>query len=204
MPKFINFYSIATLLFVLLGCVLLLIYGDKVMLLAINQAHSPLLDKVHYLLSEYGRGESILLMLTCLLLIPQLRNKIYLKYASIYGASAIIISYVLKHLFQRDRPLSVYRADVHVIDWIDNAFQNSLPSGHTLAAFSVFAFLIFAFQQLPKYAQVPFFLLALGVGVSRVYLAQHFVSDIVLGALLGLFIGYITGGLYHKKVTSQI
>jgi membrane-associated phospholipid phosphatase len=40
------------------------------------------------------------------------------------------------------------------------------------------------------------FLLAVGCGISRIYLAQHFLSDVLLGALIGWMIGYGMFRLY--------
>lgn len=63
--------------------------------------------------------------------------------------------------------------------------QFSFPSGHTMNAFALGSVLVPA---LPALA-VPLFLVAGSIGVSRVILGLHFLSDVLVGALLGLLIG---------------
>ncbi len=58
---------------------------------------------------------------------------------------------------------------------------HSFPSGHTTTAFSVFVLLsVLA----PRWG-LAFLLMAVGVAFSRVYLAQHFVEDVLAGSALG-------------------
>ncbi len=64
----------------------------------------------------------------------------------------------------------------------------SFPSGHTSAAFQAASFLHF------KYGWkvgLPSFALAAYVGWSRFYVDKHYISDIIAGAALGVFMSYI-------------
>jgi membrane-associated phospholipid phosphatase len=60
---------------------------------------------------------------------------------------------------------------------------NSFPSGHTMAAFGLYAAL--AFYAKKWYQAFGLFFLALLVGYSRIYLSQHFLVDVIFGAMLG-------------------
>jgi len=61
----------------------------------------------------------------------------------------------------------------------------SFPSGHALNVFTVGSLLALAFPVLA----VPALAIALSVAASRVVLGLHWLSDVLAGALAGLFIG---------------
>ncbi|MBX9851141.1 MAG: phosphatase PAP2 family protein [Cytophagaceae bacterium] len=69
---------------------------------------------------------------------------------------------------------------------IDLNSLGSFPSGHTVTAFTIFCF--FALITESNIVHLSFFILALLVGVSRIYLAQHFFNDIYFGAILATVI----------------
>lgn len=59
---------------------------------------------------------------------------------------------------------------------------DSMPSGHTAAAFAMATALAWRW---PK-ARCLWYLLAGGVGIARMLVDRHFLSDVILGALLGV------------------
>ncbi|EAS43554.1 phosphatase PAP2 family protein [Photobacterium profundum] len=82
---------------------------------------------------------------------------------------------LLKNIFKRDRPSELP-------SFIRPPDKYSLPSGHTAAAF-IMASLISSYY--PEWAWIvwPW---AIMIGLSRVLLGVHFISDIIAGALLGV------------------
>jgi membrane-associated phospholipid phosphatase len=62
--------------------------------------------------------------------------------------------------------------------------MNSFPSGHTSAAFSLFICLALITPR--KWAPL-WVVSAWAVAYSRIYLSQHFLEDILLGSVIGLF-----------------
>jgi undecaprenyl-diphosphatase len=69
--------------------------------------------------------------------------------------------------------------------------DTSFPSGHTAGSFAA-ALALSTFY--PKDSAL-LFLLASGVGLSRVYLGHHFPSDVGVGAVLGLGVGALASRL---------
>lgn len=95
------------------------------------------------------------------------------------GANASII--FLKRRFRRARPAP------HVPNPLfDLAFDRfSFPSGHATNAFALCTVAGLSFHPLAPLAGV----LAGSIALSRVVLGRHFLSDVVVGSLLGVLIG---------------
>lgn len=95
----------------------------------------------------------------------------------------LLLSETLKGLFERGRPPAVYQA----VETINASF----PSGHTLMSTVFYLTLgvmlerVFARRRLKIYVVAVAVLIAFLVGVSRVYLAAHWASDVLAGWALG-------------------
>jgi membrane-associated phospholipid phosphatase len=103
---------------------------------------------------------------------------------------------VLKQLVKRPRPYFTYN-DIYVND-IDDSY--SFPSGHVSVAFSTAVSLSLTAKR--WYVTVPALMWATGVGYSRMYLGQHYPSDVLMGALLGsgsAFVSHWIGGKIFRK-----
>ncbi|MEO0341550.1 MAG: phosphatase PAP2 family protein, partial [Bacteroidota bacterium] len=125
----------------------------------------------------------------------------------ILAAIVTLVSSVAKKIFHQPRPLAYFRdlGEAEQLTFVEGVKVNqgftSFPSGHTMAGFALFCFLAL---NLPfkKTAGFGLFCLAMIVGISRIYLVQHFLRDIYLGAILGvaLAIGaYYFQGVLGKK-----
>jgi undecaprenyl-diphosphatase len=90
-----------------------------------------------------------------------------------------LVVHLLKDCFARVRPLTVFGDSVHVLG--ERLYRCSFPSGHTQASFGAAAFLS---CRLPKQGWL-FFLIAAGVGISRIYVGAHFPLDVAAGAAIG-------------------
>lgn len=113
------------------------------------------------------------------------------------GFSFLSSQLVLKSLINRPRPFLV----VDGVDLlISTPLGSSFPSAH---AASSFAAAVSIFYNNKKWG-VGFFVLALLIAVSRVYLCVHFLSDVVAGAILGVCIGLCVSYLACIKNDTEV
>ncbi|MEO0222611.1 MAG: phosphatase PAP2 family protein [candidate division WOR-3 bacterium] len=97
----------------------------------------------------------------------------------------------LKVLFGRARPyLNKGPYEFSPFNLEDD--YNSLPSGHTAVAFSVAGVVWRRVNN--KFVRFSSIALATSVGLARIYLNRHWLSDVILGAGLGFTTGYISAG----------
>ena len=105
------------------------------------------------------------------------------------GAAALstyVAQRLLKPVFRRNRPWFTREA-AQVVG--GKTPDHSFPSGHTAASFAAATALAMAYPS----ARPLLFLTASAVGLSRIHLGHHFLSDVVAGAALGTGIGWVSG-----------
>ena len=93
------------------------------------------------------------------------------------------VAFVLKVMFGRARPELFLQAQEYGFEWgrLDH-MHHSFPSGHTTTIMG----LVFALWVIiPRYRFV-FLCLGVAVGISRILLLQHYVSDVLTAAYLAL------------------
>lgn len=99
-----------------------------------------------------------------------------------------LILHILKRFVGRRRPRD--EIEMHLYEfkfWTFKADYNSLPSGHALTIFCVAAI---AACLAPNFAIV-WFAIAVFLSATRVLLTAHFVSDVLIGAGMGLISTHI-------------
>ncbi len=104
-------------------------------------------------------------------------------------ADSEILAFVLKGAFKRVRPASIAPTANFWDSWFESrgsllSGNGGMPSGHTIAAFSVATIVA---RRYGNHRWVPYvsYGLAAVVGFSRLTLSAHFVSDVFVGAALG-------------------
>ncbi len=104
-------------------------------------------------------------------------------------ADAEVLDYALKVAFKRVRPASVPITGNFWDTWFEShgsllSGNGGMPSGHTIAAFSVATIVARRYGNHKWVPYVSYGMAAL-VGFSRVTLSAHFISDVFVGGALG-------------------
>ena len=102
------------------------------------------------------------------------------------------VTALLKEAFGRVRP-NVEGSEP--LDFEPFSGNNSMPSGHTSAAFGFAASL--AGDVHPLWAKIGLYTLATGTAWSRVYDNKHWTSDVVFGALVGITSAKLVNGSWQ-------
>ncbi len=93
------------------------------------------------------------------------------------GISQIIVQ-IIKRILERERP---YKILENINTFGIQLKDYSFPSGHTTAGFAIATILALNMASLA----ILFYLIALIIGISRMYLGVHYPSDVLAGIILG-------------------
>lgn len=100
-----------------------------------------------------------------------------------------IFSGVLKKLFSIPRPAAVFNHDNFTIIGETLTGRTSLPSGHSIATFTIVMVILLAFIPQKKTHKkiwfVSVFLMGLIIAISRVGVGAHYPLDVLIGSFIG-------------------
>jgi membrane-associated phospholipid phosphatase len=143
---------------------------------AVQQERAPAYERVMRAATDLGRPA---IMLGALLGVAVLGGPVGVEIARetlVAVVPANLVVEGLKHTVGRVRP-----------DGDRRRSNSSFPSSHAANAFAIAA----VFARRVRRLAVPMWLLAATVAWSRIYLNRHFLSDVVVGAVLGLACAWI-------------
>jgi undecaprenyl-diphosphatase len=144
---------------------------------------SPLVDRAMLLATFLGSGMFVIpLLVLAVLLLLTARRLDQAVFLSVAYAGSGALNYVLKAIFHRVRPQ---------LPWSPGSSDYSFPSGHSMNSFVFYvALAMVAWTVVGRRVGLTVLagglLLVLLVGISRVYLGYHYVSDVIGGYSAGL------------------
>jgi membrane-associated phospholipid phosphatase len=126
------------------------------------------------------------------------------------GMLILPVGYVLKDKIAVERPKTFFEhkgiyGEVVVVPEVElNSGRTSFPSGHTMSAFALYSMLTLIMGRRYERWGLFFALLAMLVAISRIFLVQHFLADILAGAVAGLvcaqFLWWLNGRPFFQRL----
>jgi membrane-associated phospholipid phosphatase len=180
-------YFIGLIIVVLFTASFLLYSGKTVAFLSLNSYHSFWLNVFFINYTFIGDGIFALCLITLLYCyFKKKEQSIAMLYAFLLSGVAVQI---IKNLVSAPRPKLFFEAGQYMffIDDVVKTGNASFPSGHTTTAFAIATVAVMLIKN--RNWQLPILIAAVLVGYSRIYLAQHFLIDVIIGASIGCLSG---------------
>lgn len=189
-------YSVVFLMVVAAGLLLLTAKGKAGSFLWLNGYHSPAADRFFIYLTFLGDGLFAVAMSVCSFALIR-RRLLGVQLLVAYLLSGLAAQ-VLKHLIVAPRPSGFFAPGEYrfFIQDITHTASNSFPSGHATTALALATTL--ALFTGSRFQQLGFLLLGWLVAYSRVFLAQHFLIDILVGGLIGFGASLLVGLFFER------
>jgi membrane-associated phospholipid phosphatase len=198
--KQLKYFFIPTVITLLIGGFFIAFQSKADIHIFINSHHSTFGDVFFKYFTYLGEGWLFLAAIPMALFVSS-RSGIHLAFTGLF---TLLLTALFKRVFfeGEPRPIEYFKNiyDLYLVPGVDLHSWNSFPSGHTMAAFSVF--LALATWARNKWVVLLCFFMAFGVGYSRMYLSQHFLLDVEAGAILGIIsasLGYYISTLFTSS-----
>lgn len=150
------------------------------------------LDKFFKFITDLGDKLFIVGLVVGVVLV--LRNTVGYLYATL-AVDTVITNFIFKQLIRRDRP--------DVLKLIKQG-GFSFPSGHSMISMSMYGMLIYLCYKKIKNKYIKWIIcsllgiLILSIGLSRVYLGVHYISDVLGGFILSFIMVVLYTELINK------
>jgi len=176
----------------------LILWNEKADLhLWLNSIHTPFWDVFfrYYTLV----GEWVPFVVVAGLLCYRYRAALLVLSAQVISG---LVTQVFKRTFDAPRPKRFFAEHFPEIDLpqvlgVHMHSSHSFPSGHTTSVFAFFLSLAFLTKR--KELHLLYLLLASLVAYSRIYLSQHFASDVLAGSFVGVVMTIVTLYIVDRK-----
>ena len=178
-----------------LVAVFLLLKGKADSFLVINKYNSPEFDYVFEYWTYLGDG---MVWVPLFLYVILFKREFFVAVFASLIICTLLTHFLKRVVFPDDmRPIvALGKEHVRVIDGLKINTRNSFPSGHTSTAFTLALLMAYIVRGIFWVFFFP--LVAFFVGYSRVYLAQHFVTDVFAGMLIGIASSYLALLVYER------
>ncbi|MFK8104955.1 MAG: phosphatase PAP2 family protein [Saprospiraceae bacterium] len=197
-----KFYFSGFLLFLLVATIILLTTDTGAVIVYFSKHRSPVGDLFFKYFTKLGEEWAYISCLAFFLL-RRIREGLLIL---VVVAFVFTLSFSLKAIFLQDRPHTFFskqlktKSNIYQLKKLDDlnfiegvvahTGQTSFPSGHTLSGFALFGLVALMIRKKRGLALL-WLSVAILVGLSRIYLVQHFLRDIYLGSIIGTLLAFL-------------
>jgi len=185
-------------IYLLLGGFSFIIYVQGAEILFLNEHHTLWWNRFFVFFTSLA--EPVVLTALALVLLF-FRFKYFLVYIIDISLVGVIVTFMKLEVFDdRVRPFMFFK-NLHQLHWIEGVpvlMDHSFPSGHTTVAFAV-CFLLAIYLRRTWLSMI-LLIVAMLVGLSRIYLMEHFWIDVYFGSLIGILITLLTYIVLQKRL----
>ena len=165
---------------------------DGQLLVAIQGLHMAWLDPVISFYTKLGDAGLLWIALSLAMLFHKPTRKAGALALGAMILGLIVTNLTIKPLISRPRPW----LDWPIIPLVTEKDPNSFPSGHTCAAFAAAMVWVRTLPQ--KRDRVIAAVMAVLMGLSRLYVGVHYPSDVLAGAVIGALCAWVIWKVYQS------
>lgn len=167
------------------------------LLYAIQNMHSPILDKIMIALSTIGNAGIFWMALAVIFFITKKYRKLGINMAIAMALTYIVGNLILKNAIARQRPCWI---DTDVVLLVKSPKDFSFPSGHSMNGFTGAVSIYLNDKKLGIAAIV----LATLIAFSRLYNFVHFPTDVFIGAIIGICSALLVNWFMNRSKKEQV
>jgi membrane-associated phospholipid phosphatase len=196
---FTSIYFWCIILFWCVGFILIFATNQFELHKTLNTFHNSFFDTIVPYATHIGDGLFAILLVGVLYFFQKKKS---LTLLVSFAISSLLVQFLKQVVFTDAlRPFYYFRTyeSFHFVKGVIMHTQNSFPSGHSTTCFAVFTSLAIFYE---KNQKVQFFLssCAILVSLTRVYLSQHFLEDVLAGSFIGAIVALLVG-YYIPKIS---
>lgn len=177
------------LVFLLIGGIIIGTFEKGNEILYFNSLHTAFFNEVFKWITRLAEGPMFLFIILITIRVSYGKGMVLALNAALVFAVTFLLKVYVFADSMRPSVLFEGKVDLNFVQGVEVLRFNSFPSGHTSSAFGVFFMLSLLAKD--KRWSFLFFTLAILVGISRVYLLQHFFRDVYAGSLVGVIVGSV-------------
>lgn len=168
---------------------------DKELFFTINGSNYPAIDNFMVSISSYEWWAMVFVVIAVAVYVFGERKISEVIFYLLSVGVSVVLANVVKLFVMRARPIQInwesigYTQGIYQLDKYSSS--SSFFSSHSASAFCIAMFAYMAFKRNRWLAYIAF-IWAVIVGYSRIYVGKHFPSDVFVGMLVGIAVGYVS------------
>ncbi|MBR2491997.1 MAG: phosphatase PAP2 family protein [Paludibacteraceae bacterium] len=165
-------------------------FGEIALLQRLEQMRTPFLDTLMEMVTLLGEETILIVMIAVLCFMFHKENAYRLCFLTVFSLG---LNGFLKNLLKIPRPFST-----GAVTCVrpETATGYSFPSGHT-QNFATWSTAVAKILRKKRFL-ITALVLSVLMGFSRMYLGAHYPSDVMVGLMLGILVGFFGNDLYDK------